>query len=134
MCNNRYGNRGFGMRHEHFRKQFGGGNFFRVPVNIIKNEDSYELHVFAPDRDKEDFKINIKGNELSISYELQKDENQNQSWIRHEFRKTSFERTFLIDETVDTENIKAEYVNGILHLMLPIIPGSEKPSQEIRIS
>ena len=131
---NSYGNRGYGMRHQYEERQFGRRGAFRVPVNITKNEDNYELLVFAPDREKEDFKINIKGNELSISYELKKEESENQSWIRHEFRKTSFERTFLIDETVDTANIKAEYVNGILHLMLPIIPGSEKPSHEIRIS
>ena len=62
MCN-RYGNRGYGMRHEHEGKQFGGRGLFRVPVNITKNETSYELLVFAPDRAKEDFKINIKGNE-----------------------------------------------------------------------
>ncbi|UON80769.1 Hsp20/alpha crystallin family protein [Dyadobacter chenwenxiniae] len=51
----------------------------------------------------------------------------------HEFSKASFERSFVIDETVDSDNIVAEYYNGILHLNLPVIPGSDKPAQEIRI-
>ena len=132
MCN-KYGNRGYGMSHGNYGNQYGERGSFRVPVNISKNENSYELLVFAPDRSKEDFKINIKGNELTIAYELKNEESENKSWIRHEFRKTSFERSFLIDETVDTENIKAEYINGILHLTLPTVPGSEKPEQEIKV-
>lgn len=132
MCNNRFGNRGFGMRHEYSGKQFGGSHNYRVPVNIIKNDSNYELMVFAPARAKEDFKISIKGHELTISY-MSNERDDNRNWIRHEFSKASFERTFVIDETVDSDNIVAEYTNGILHLNLPIIPGSEKPAQEIRI-
>ncbi|MCE6992335.1 Hsp20/alpha crystallin family protein [Dyadobacter sp. CY323] len=163
MCN-KYGNRGFGVRHEHFRRNFGhhdvgdprmgdprmgdprmggprmGGpregdpREFRVPVNIVKNDNSYQLFVFAPDRKKDDFKISINGQELSISYALTNNQSDAKNWIRHEFSKTAFERSFIIDQTVDTENIVAEYVNGILQLTLPIIPGSEKPVQEIRVS
>jgi HSP20 family protein len=132
MCNNRFGNRGYGMRHEYSGKQFGGSHNYRVPVNIVKNDSNYELMVFAPARAKEDFKISIKGHELTISY-VSNEHDDNRNWIRHEFSKASFERTFVIDETVDSDNIVAEYTNGILHLNLPIMPGSEKPAQEIRI-
>lgn len=134
MCNNRFGRRGFGMRHEHYANHFGAQRDFRVPVNIVKNDASYEMLVFAPDRSKDDFKVNVRGHALTISYELKNDQGENRNWIRHEFSKTSFERTFTIDDNVDTENIHAEYTNGILQLTLPIIPGSEKPAQEIAIS
>jgi HSP20 family protein len=133
MCN-RYGNRGFGVHQAHFGRNFGGPRDFRVPVNIIKNDTNYELFVFAPDRAKDDFKITLKGNELSISYALTNDTFAARNWIRHEFSKTAFERSFVVDQTVDTENIHAEYINGILQLTLPIIPGSEKPAQDITIS
>ncbi|KAA0989500.1 Hsp20/alpha crystallin family protein [Dyadobacter aurulentus] len=133
MCN-RYGNRGFGIRHDHYSRFPGNHREYRVPVNIVKNEGSYELYVFAPARTKEDFRINIKGHELSISYHQKDEAGEKRNWIRHEFSKASFERTFMIDETVDSENIRAEYENGILQLTLPIIPGSEKPAQEIRVS
>ncbi|MCE7058954.1 Hsp20/alpha crystallin family protein [Dyadobacter sp. CY343] len=132
MCN-RHGNRGFGMRHDQYSRFTGENRGYRVPVNIVKNEGSYELHVFAPDREKEDFKINIKGHELSIAYQLKENAAEKRNWIRHEFGKASFERTFLIDESVDSENIRAEYLGGILQLTLPIIPGSEKPEKEIRV-
>jgi HSP20 family protein len=134
MCNNRFGRRGFGMRHDHYGSPFGPQREFRVPVNIIKNDGSYEMQVFAPDRSKEDFKINVQGYELSVSYEVKPDQGEKRNWLRQEFSKSSFTRTFTIDNTVDTENITAEYQNGILQITLPIVPGSEKPAQEISVN
>ncbi|QRR01808.1 Hsp20/alpha crystallin family protein [Dyadobacter sandarakinus] len=133
MCN-RYGKRGFGMRHRGFGQSYeGGGRFYKVPVNIIKNADSYELYVFAPDRAKEDFKITIRDMELTITYDARSAATENRNWIRHEFSKTSFERTFLIDHTVDAAGISAAYTNGILQITLPILPGSDAPPQEITV-
>jgi len=134
MCDNRFGRRGFGMRHDHDGMHFGPQREFRVPVNIVKNDGSYEMLIFAPDRSKEDFKINVQGLELSISYELKDNLSEKRNWIRQEFSKSSFQRTFMIDNTVDTENISAQYNNGILQLTLPIVPGSEKPAQEINVN
>ena len=134
MCDNRFGHRGFGMRHDHYGRHFGPQREFRVPVNIVRNDDSYEMLIFAPDRNKEDFKINVQGLELTVSYELKDNLSERRNWIRQEFSKSSFQRTFMIDSTVDTENISAQYNNGILQLTLPIVPGSEKPAQEINVS
>ena len=134
MCDNRIGHRGFGMRHDHYGRHFGPQREFRVPVNIVRNDDSYEMLIFAPDRNKEDFKINVQGLELTVSYELKDNLSEKRNWIRQEFSKSSFQRTFMIDSTVDTENISAQYNNGILQLTLPIVPGSEKPAQEINVS
>ncbi|MCF0073252.1 Hsp20/alpha crystallin family protein [Dyadobacter sp. CY261] len=134
MCNNRFGHRGFGMRHDFHGRDFGPHRGYKVPVNILKNSDSYEMLIFAPDRSKEDFNIRIKGFELSISYEFKDELREKRNWIRQEFDKTSFERTFMIDDSVDTENIRAEYNNGILQLVLPIVPGAEKPSHDISVN
>lgn len=126
-----------GMGYGHYGKQF-GRNFsdgsFRVPVNVLKTDSTYEIYVIAPDRAKEDFKINLKGNELTISYQVKENIEENKNWIRNEFRKASFERSFFVDETIDSANIKAEYNNGILQVTLPIVPGSEKPVQEIFVA
>lgn len=126
-----------GMGYGHYGKQFGrnyNGGQFRVPVNILKTDSTYEIYVIAPDRAKEDFKINLKGNELTISYQVKEEGEENKNWIRNEFKKASFERSFFVDETIDSANIKAEYHNGILQVTLPIVPGSEKPAQEIFVA
>lgn len=135
MCNPEYQRRGFGRSHPFHQHPFHGKTEqFRVPVNILKHENHYEIFVFAPDRAKEDFEINLKGNELKIAYQLKNDPSEKTNWIRHEFHKSSFERSFIIDATVVSESIVATYENGILQLTLPIVPGSEKPVQEIKIS
>lgn len=126
-----------GMGYGHYGKPFGrnfSGGQFRVPVNVLKTDSTYEIYVIAPDRAKEDFKINLKGNELTISYQVKEEAEENKNWIRNEFKKASFERSFFVDESIDSANIKAEYHNGILQVTLPIVPGSEKPAQEIFVA
>lgn len=132
-CGHGYPGMGYGHYGKPFGRNFNGGQF-RVPVNVLKTDSTYEIYVIAPDRAKEDFKINLKGNELTISYQVKEDAEDNKNWIRNEFRKASFERSFFVDETIDSANIKAEYHNGILQVTLPIVPGSEKPAQEIFVA
>ncbi len=89
-------------------------------VNIKETKDSYILDLVAPGRNKEDFKINVEKNILTISYE-KKDEQKidTEKHIRREFNFASFKRTFTLDEKVAAENIEAKYENGVLKLTLP---------------
>lgn len=113
----------------------GRGGYFRVPVNILKTEHSYELFVAAPGRSKEDFKISVSGDELTISYQKSAEvSGEEPNWVRYEYRRGAFERSFLIDNTVDTANIAAKYEDGILQVTLPIKPGSIVPAQDIQIA
>ncbi|MFN7118887.1 MAG: Hsp20/alpha crystallin family protein [Saprospiraceae bacterium] len=118
-------------RHAHW----GRGGYFRVPVNILKTDEAYELFVAAPGRNKEDFKISVSGNELTISYQKPAEvSGEEPNWVRYEYRRGAFERSFLIDDTVDTASISAKYEDGILRVTLPIKPGSIVPSQDIQIA
>ena len=55
-------------------------------------------------------------------------------WIKREYSRGGFERTFTIDESIDTTNIKANYADGVLQVSLPIIPGKETPQQNIPVN
>ncbi|XZF15663.1 Hsp20/alpha crystallin family protein [Chitinophagaceae bacterium MMS25-I14] len=92
-----------------------------VPVNIQENEKSYDLQVVAPGIAKEDIKVNVEKNVLTISYE-HKEENKDQQtgkWLRTEFRTRSFKRSFTLNEKIDTTGISAKYDNGVLNITLP---------------
>ncbi len=129
------GSKGWGRGRGEHRWQQRYGGFFRVPVNVLKTDDSYEIFLAAPGRKKEDFKISVQGNELTISYKKPKqEEEKNQNWVRYEYRLVSFERTFLMDDTVDPASISAKYEDGVLQVTLPIKPGSIVPSQEVQIA
>ena len=91
-------------------------------VNIKETADSYEVEVAAPGMTKNDFKVELDGNALTISSERsqQKEENEGERYTRKEFSYQSFQRTFTLQkEVVDIEKIEAKYENGLLHLLIP---------------
>jgi HSP20 family protein len=94
----------------------------QVPVNIRETDNSYELEVIAPGLKKQDFQISLAGDLLTISFEHQeekKEENKNHYWLRQEFRKAAFSRSFTLGDTVDAEKAIARYEDGVLHVSLP---------------
>jgi len=98
--------------------QSNGINF--PPVNISETKDVYELEFNVPGRNKEDFKITVDKNILTVSFDKKeevKDENKKQ--IKKEFSLQSFKRSFTLDEKIISENIAARYENGVLVLSLP---------------
>lgn len=107
-----------------------------VPVNLRETDKSYEMSVVAPGLRKEDFKLNVTNDLLTISYE-QKEEQSNGSkeegWLRNEYRMQSFTRSFSLDDTVDVNKISASYDNGILHLTLPKKESAQRVSKTIEI-
>jgi HSP20 family protein len=105
----------------------------RAAVNIYKTESSYEMLVFAPGRIKEHFKIDVEGRELKISY-TPPEGFPRPDWILREYSRGGFVRVFTLDETIDATNITAKYVDGVLQVSLPLIPGKEATKKEVVIS
>jgi HSP20 family protein len=99
-----------------------GSNTGKVPVNVREREDHYEVDVIAPGCRKDDFSVQVKDNELVISFrhnEEKNDENEKAGWVRNEYVQRTFSRSFTLDNTVDIEKISAKYVDGILQILLP---------------
>lgn len=89
-------------------------------VNICETKDNYELEFNVPGRKKEDFKITVDKNILSVSFEKsQENKEENKQFIKREFSTQSFKRSFTLDEKINVEDINAKYENGILYLTLP---------------
>lgn len=107
-----------------------------VPVNLRETDKKYEMSLIAPGLRKEDFKLNVTDELLTISYE-QKDEhqeeNKNEGWLRKEYKMQSFIRNFRLDDSVDVNKISASYDNGILHLSLPKKENARKLSKAIEV-
>ena len=91
-------------------------------VNIKETAENFIVEVAAPGMTKDEFKIELDGNKLTISSEKsnQKETKEDERYSRKEFSYQSFQRTFdLHKEVVDTEKIEAKYENGLLHLLIP---------------
>ncbi|MGN6195462.1 MAG: Hsp20/alpha crystallin family protein [Ginsengibacter sp.] len=89
-------------------------------VNIIETKDDYKLEFNVAGRKKEDFKITVDKNILTVSFE-KKEENkdENKQFIKREFITQSFKRSFTLDEKINADDINARYEHGILYLTLP---------------
>lgn len=108
-------------------------NYCRKPAtNIIENENNFELSLAVPGLEKDDIKIDLEDNLLTISAEKEvKTENVNFS--RKEFAYHSFSRSFTLPKTVEVDKIKADYKNGILNIIIPKIEEA-KLKKAIQIS
>ena len=95
-------------------------NSFFPPVNISENNNSYELEFNVPGRNKEDFKITVEKDILTVSFEKkQENKEEDKKFIKREFTMQSFKRSFSLDEKINAEAIEAAYENGLLRLSLP---------------
>ena len=89
-------------------------------ANIKESEEAFEIELALPGFKKEDFKIEVQDKSLTVSSESKKEnEDSNENYIRKEFSFNSFSRSFRLPRTVDSEQIVAEFENGILTLTLP---------------
>lgn len=102
------------------QKYYGRGFASTPAVNIIEEKDGFRIDVAAAGLSKEDFKLHLEDNVLTISATKEQDKNDEQDkYTRREFNYTSFSRSFQLDESIDQENVKAEHVDGILKIRLP---------------
>ncbi|WP_410221628.1 Hsp20/alpha crystallin family protein [Pedobacter sp.] len=118
---------------EAFNKNYG---MHKMPaVNIIEKETEYKIELAAPGLVKEDFKIELKENDLTIQVENKMEVNdEQQGYTRKEFGYTSFTRSFLLPDHVNQDKINAEYVNGILTISIAKKEEAKLQHREIKIS
>lgn len=109
---------------------------YSVPVNLTETDKSYEMELVAPGLKKEDFKLSLEGDLLTVSYEHKeetKQENKNERWLRKEYRMQSFSRSFNLDDTLDPNKITARYQDGVLHVSLAKKEGAQRLYKTIEI-
>jgi HSP20 family protein len=99
----------------------GGSAYSFVPrVDIIEEDKAFEVHVAVPGMKKDDFKIDVNDNFLTVSgerkYTREKKENNLHAV---ETQYGTFSRSFTLPENVDATKISAKYVDGILELTIP---------------
>lgn len=98
-------------------------------VNISEDENAFEIEFAIPGFKKEDFKINLEKLLLTISLE-KKEEKEEKQYNKREFIYESFSRSFTLPENADGEKISAEYVDGILKVL---IAKKEEEKEKVRM-
>ncbi|UCG91836.1 MAG: Hsp20/alpha crystallin family protein [candidate division WOR-3 bacterium] len=117
-----------------FRSFFGGPleeveGFWAPVIDIEEDNDSYYVRAEVPGIKKEEIKISVRGNALSLSGERkQESETKNKTFHRVERSYGRFKRTISLPSEIDAEKVKATYKDGILTVTLPK-PESTKPKE-----
>lgn len=90
-------------------------------VNIRETNDNFEVEMAAPGMRKDDFKVELNGNTLTISSNKKyENEDNHDGYSRKEFSYQSFQRSFTLPkDVVDEDKIGAHYENGLLRLTIP---------------
>lgn len=116
------------------------GNGASLPaVNVMETNDDFKIEVAAPGMKRDDFKVELDNNVLTISSERQDSSEQkdsNGNYSRREFSYQSFQRSFALPENrVLGDKITARYVDGILHVTVPKSEDAKvKPARQIAVS
>ncbi len=93
---------------------------FVPQVDVVETDKHYEIHVAVPGMKKEDFKINITDNRITISGERKfSEEKKEKKFHSIETPYGSFSRTFFLPEHANKEAIEANYKEGILEIIIP---------------
>jgi len=105
-----------------------------IKLEVSEEEKFFHVKAEVPGMRKEDIKVKIEGDTVSISAEArqQKEEKKNGKVLRSEFHYGAVSRAFSLGTEVDAAKSEAKYENGILELMLAKKPGGASSTLAIR--
>jgi len=103
-------------------------NFKRPKVNVTQDEDNYILDVFYPGVKKENFKIDVEDEIISISSNFKEGEwdKEGENVYFKEYTMYDFNRKFKLPKEVIVKDIKATYKDGVLTVKIPKDKEKEK--------
>ncbi len=105
-----------------------------IKIDLTENDKAYTVRADIPGAKKEDIKVNVDGNRVSISAESkqEKEERKGDKVIYRECSQGSSYRSFTLDSNVDEGKAQAKYENGVLELTLPKKNGATAKQLQIK--
>ncbi len=105
-------------------------------VNIYETDGEFHVEMAAPGMSKDDFKVELDNNMLTISSQKETEEkDENKNYQRREYSYQSFVRSFHLPDSAEAEKINAKYTDGVLNLVIPKKEEAKrKPVKTIKIS
>jgi HSP20 family protein len=103
-------------------------------VDVVESEKAYEITAELPGMDDKNIEVKVADGRLTIKGEKQEEkEEKEKDYYLHERRFGSFERSFDVPESVDTDKIEASFKKGVLTVTLPKKPEAQKPAKKIEV-
>ncbi|HCE08122.1 MAG TPA: stress protein [Oxalobacteraceae bacterium] len=92
----------------------------RIRIDVSETDNDYLVKADIPGVKKEDIKVSIDGNQVSVSAEVKEEKEAGGAGMLRSERYYGQEfRAFTLPQEVDDKKAVAKYENGVLHLTLP---------------
>jgi HSP20 family protein len=103
-------------------------------VDIFENESGYVLKLELPEVTRDDVKINLHEQTLTITGERKiENEDKREGYHRIERSYGQFYRSFTLPPNVNVEGIDAQFKDGVLRLTLPKREEAKPKQIEVKI-
>ena len=102
-------------------------------MNIREDEKFFEVELAVPGFSKDQIEVSLEDDKLHVFAEKSKEdvEEKEGKFTRKEFTYNEFERLITLPSYVNAEEVKANYHNGILSLILPKIMEKIEPKKRL---
>lgn len=102
-----------------------------VPLDVVRHDDRVELFFDLPGVDADSIELTVEKRELALHAERSFDLPEGASMVRSERRHGAFERSLLLAENLDIEDLVADYVDGVLKVTIPVVAEAKPRKIEI---
>jgi HSP20 family protein len=94
-----------------------------VPVNVSESDTAFELSAELPGYSDKDVSIKVEDRLLTVSATREKEsEEKEKNYLIKERKSEHYERSFVLPDNADRDNIKASMKNGVLNLVIAKVP------------
>jgi HSP20 family protein len=105
---------------EQVLSQRGRGAPLSFPMDAYRRGDEFQVELDLPGVDPDSIDLTVEQSQLTIRAERRFEPQENDEIVVAERPQGTFSRQLLLSETLDTENLRAEYVDGVLRLTIPV--------------
>ena len=111
-----------------------GTSAWTPAVDVAEHDDEYQVKIELPGVSKDDVKITMQDNVLTVRGEKkQEKESKSSNYHRVERAYGSFQRSFTLPTSVKHDRIEASYKDGILTIALPKAEESKPKQIEVKV-
>lgn len=100
----------------------GGNSLMRAPeTDVVETEHNIRVITEMPGLKRDNIDIDVENNVLTIRGEKREERNEGEEGKYHlaERRYGTFTRSFVLPRDVDSENIEANFEDGVLNITIP---------------
>ena len=97
------------------------GNAMLAPMDVVENEQGYQVKAQLPGVKPEDIELTVQANGLTLKgqYQSSTKEDKKGNWLVQEIRSGSFGRSVSFAKPIDTDKVETSYENGVLTILAP---------------